>query len=76
MATRPKGGNVVTAFFVGALLVIVLGVGWLVWSAHVANQLETAAMEVDLKLPKAPELPAPAPLPNPEPLPLPAPGPG
>lgn len=76
MAARSKGSGAVTAFIVGALLVIVLGVGWMVWSAHVANELETAAMDVDLKLPKAPDLPSPAPLPNAEPLPLLASGPG
>lgn len=73
MAERSRGANVFIALFFGTLIIIGLGGAYLLWSGQMARNAETAAMDIDIPLPKTPNLPKPAPLPNPEPLPIPDP---
>lgn len=71
MAVRTSGGNMFLAFVVGALLVLVLAIGWLAWTGG----LPTAqAPKMDITLPETPSLPTPTPNPEPMPSPLPKPG--
>lgn len=72
MAER-SGGNTGLALLVGALLVAVAGIGYMVWSG---GALDRKPVEVELKLPDAPAMPAPTPMPNPQPAPAPVPTPG
>ncbi len=74
MAERTGGGGMFLAFVVGGLLVLVLAVGWMVWSGGLA--VTAQAPKMDLRLPEAPNLPAPSPNPQPTPAPSPLPKPG
>lgn len=71
MAHAPShhGGGTFWGFLLGAVFILALAVGWMVFSGNTPN-LANQAMNVDVQLPKAPKLPA---TPNPEPLPLPSP---
>lgn len=72
MATQ-SGGNGMTAFVLGAMLILAAITAWVVWSNRI-DLPRPAAME--LRLPRAPGLPAPTPMPDPQPTPPPFPAPG
>ena len=61
------------ALIVGALLVAVAGIGYVVWSGQAPAP---QSVQVDLKIPDTPNLPDPIPMPNPTPAPAPVPTPG
>lgn len=64
-----RSGGAFWGFLLGAVFILALVVGWMVFSGNTPNPANQA-INLDLPLPKAPELPA---APNPEPLPLPSP---
>lgn len=73
MATRAGGGSTLVALIVGALLVAVAGIAWMVWSGRTPAP-DPAALSVDIRIPESPTLPRPAPMPQPQPAPSPLPG--
>ncbi|ATQ43773.1 hypothetical protein [Caulobacter mirabilis] len=74
MAERTGGAGMFLAFVVGGLLVLVLAIGWMVWSGGLS--VTAQAPKMDLRLPETPSLPAPSPNPQPTPAPSPLPKPG
>lgn len=74
MAQRADGGSTLVAVIVGALVIAVAGIGWMVWSGRTAAPA-AADLAVDIKIPQPPNLPRPSPMPEPRPEPLPVPGP-
>ncbi len=74
MAARAGGGSTLVALIVGALLVAVAGIAWMVWSGRTPAP-DPADMAITLKIPEPPNLPRPSPMPEPRPEPLPVPGP-
>lgn len=75
MARRAGGGgSTLVALIVGALVMAVAGIGWMVWSGRTPAP-PSADLAVDIKIPEAPNLPRPAPMPEPQPAPLPLPTP-
>ncbi|MDP2258280.1 MAG: hypothetical protein Q8J89_01010 [Caulobacter sp.] len=74
MAARAGGGGAMVALIVGALVVAVIGIGWMVWSGR-TPALAPADLAVDIRIPEPPNLPRPAPMPEPQPAPLPLPTP-
>lgn len=75
MATRAGGGGLtLVALIVGALVIALAGIGWVVWSGR-APAPAPADLAVDFRIPEAPNLPRPAPMPEPQPAPLPLPTP-
>ena len=74
MAARAGGGgSTLVALIVGALLVAVAGIAWMVWSGRAAAP-DPATLSVDIRIPESPTLPRPAPMPEPQPAPPPLPG--
>lgn len=69
------GGNTILAFVVGALLVAVLGLGWMVWSGGLISTPDSENLAMNLRIPEPQALPAPMPMPDPQPTPLPVPKP-
>jgi hypothetical protein len=68
-ATSHHRNGTFWGFLLGAVFVLALVLGWMMFSGDRTN-LASQGINLDLPLPKAPELPA---TPNPEPLPLPTP---
>ena len=63
-----RGGGF-TGLLLGAVVILALVIGWLVWGGGTPDLRDRAA-SVDIQMPRAPELPS---MPNPEPLPKPLP---
>ena len=75
MTARAGGGSTtLVALIVGALVVAVAGIAWMVWSGRTPTPAP-ANLSFDVKIPTPPNLPRPAPLPQPQPAPLPLPEP-
>jgi hypothetical protein len=72
MATRPAG-NGLTGFILAVVVALAAITAWVVWSDRTELPRPVA---MELRLPKAPDLPAPTPMPNPQPAPVPIPTPG
>ena len=72
MATHSRG-NGMTGFVLGVVFVLAAITAWVVWNGR-AELPRPVAME--MRLPKAPHLPAPTPMPNPQPAPAPGAAPG
>ncbi len=66
---RRGGGGAFAGLLLGAVFVLALLIGWLVWGGGTPDLRERAS-NIDIQMPRAPKLPA---TPNPEPLPIPTP---